>query len=172
MSEEPKMKQIRIEKVTFNIGTGAPGDNLDKGVVLLNKITGAKTVKTKTVKRIPTWGLRPGLEIGCRVTLRGKKAHELLVQMLKGVNNALKASQFDNAGNLAFGIKEYLDVPGIEYDASIGIRGFEIAVTLERPGYRVKKRVLKKAPVGKHHRITKEEAILFMQKEFNVVVEQ
>ena len=130
-----------------------PGDALDKGVMLLNKITGAKAVKTKTVKRIPTWGVRPGLEIGCKVTVRGKKAHEILGKMLKGVNNELKETNFDTSGNVAFGIKEYLDVPGIEYDATIGIRGFEIAVTLTRPGYRIKKRILKKSKITRKIRL-------------------
>ena len=59
------MKGIRIEKITLNIGAGKNEDLLKKGLKLLHKITSTKPVETKTKKRIPGWGLRPGLAIGC-----------------------------------------------------------------------------------------------------------
>ena len=40
------MREIRIEKVSLNIGVGKPGDELEKAVKLLGVITGAKPVKT------------------------------------------------------------------------------------------------------------------------------
>ena len=59
-----KMREIRIEKITLNIGAGKDVGKLEKGVKLLKNITGINPVKTVTQKRIPTWGLRPGLPIG------------------------------------------------------------------------------------------------------------
>src|SRR3989344_1673269 len=103
-----RMREIGIEKVSLNIGTGGPGEKLEKALKLLEKITGSKPVQTKTKLRIPTWGVRPGLVIGCKVTLRGKKAEELLGRLLKGVGNKLNKASFDNEGNVAFGIHEYL----------------------------------------------------------------
>ena len=66
------MKAIKIEKVTLNVGAGKEQSKLEKGIVLLKNITGINPVKTFTNKRIPTWGLRPGLPIGCKLTLRKK----------------------------------------------------------------------------------------------------
>src|SRR3989338_4408910 len=106
------MKEIRIEKVTLNIGAGKDQARLEKGLLLLNNITGIKPVKTFTKKRIPEWGLRPGLPIGCKLTLRKKKAEELLTRLLDAKNNRLGEKQFDNEGNLAFGVHEYIDISG------------------------------------------------------------
>ncbi len=58
------MRTIKIEKLTLNIGAGKNQDKLDKGVILLKYLTGMNPVKTVTQKRIPGWGLRPGLHIG------------------------------------------------------------------------------------------------------------
>ena len=90
------MKKIDIEKITLNMCVGQPGDNLDKAIRLLNKITTSKPIKTKAKKRIPTWSIRPGLEIGCKVTLRGSKAKELLKRLLASINNQLNEKNFDD----------------------------------------------------------------------------
>ncbi len=166
------MKRIKIEKVTLNIGSGKPGDELEKAVKLLNKITGCKPVKTEAKRRIPTWGLRPGLQIGTKVTLRGKPAQELLKRLLKAKDDLLNRENFDSLGNFSFGIHEYLDIPGIQYDPSIGIIGLEAAVTLTRPGYSVKLRRIKRRCIGKRHQITKEEAIEYMVNEFGIKIKE
>lgn len=165
-----KMKQIGVEKITLNIGVGTTGDKLEKATKLLTTITGEKPVTTKAKKRIPTLGVRPGLPIGCKVTLRGKKAEEVLIRLLKANKNTIKSSKFDNSGNLSFGIVEYIDIPEVEYDISIGIIGLEVAITLERPGFRIKRRTIKAKTIPKKHRITKEEAIEFMKNKFGVKV--
>ena len=170
MNDNP-MKNIRIEKITLNIGAGKDQARLEKGVSLLKHITGIDPIKTVTNKRIPTWGIRPGLPIGCKITLRKKSAKELLKRLLEAKNNRLKESQFDETGNISFGIPEYLDVAGIEYDMSIGIIGFEVAITLTRPGFGIKKRRVKPRQVGVCHRITKQESIAFMQQTFQIKVE-
>lgn len=157
------MKGIRIEKITLNIGAGKNEDLLKKGLKLLHKITSTKPVETKTKKRIPGWGLRPGLAIGCKVTVR-KDCETLLKRLVAAKDNALDQRNFDNQGNFSFGIPEYIDIAGLEYDPELQIIGLEAAVTLERPGFRVRKRTLKTAPVGKAHLISKEEAISFVQK--------
>lgn len=162
------MKDIKVEKVTLNIGTGKPGPELEKAVKLLTNITGKKPCETKTKRRIPTWGIRPGLVIGCKVTLRGKEAEELLERLFSAVENKLDPRKLDSTGNLSFGLKEYLDIPGTEYDLSIGIIGLDVAVTLSRPGYRVKQRKLKQTSIGRKHQITKEEARDFFEKRFKV----
>jgi len=158
-----KMKTIRVEKVTLNFGAGKDQALLEKGVKLIKHVTGISPVKTITQKRIQEWGLRPGLPIGCKLTLRGPRAIEVLGQLLESKEKILKERQFDTMGNLSFGIPEYIDIEGLEYDPDLKIIGLEVAVTLERPGYRVKRRRINTRSVGKKHQVTKEEAIAFVQ---------
>jgi large subunit ribosomal protein L5 len=164
------MKSIRIEKVTLNIGAGKDQARLEKGFVLLGAITNENPVKTVTSKRIQEWGLRPGLPIGCKITLRKQKASQLLSRLLEAIENRLKERQFDENGNVAFGIKEYIEIPGVKYDPKIGIMGLEVCVTLERPGFRIKKRKVMARKIPMRHRISKQESIEFMSKNFSVEV--
>jgi large subunit ribosomal protein L5 len=164
------MRTISVEKVTLNMGTGEPGAKLEKAKKLLKTVSNMKPVSTTTNKRIPTWKIRPGLEIGCKVTVRGQKAKELLKRLFQGAGNKISEQKFDKQGNFSFGLKEYLDIPGVKYDAEIGVIGFNVAVTLKRPGFRIEKRKLKKHDIPKKHRITKEEAMAFVKKEFNIEV--
>ena len=167
------MTNLRIEKITLNIGVGGAGDKLDKALKLLEKITNAKPIRTITMKRIPSWGVRPKLPIGAKITLRGKKAEGVLIRLLKSVDNKINLKKFDNTGNLSFGVKEYLDIPDVEYDPTLGIMGLEVAITLEKPGFRIKRRRLRNAKPGHKHLITKQESIDFMKKHFNVnIVEE
>ena len=86
------MREIRIEKVTLNIGAGKDQTRLDNGLVLLKNIAGAKPVRTFTNKRLQEWGLRPGLPIGCKVTLRKGKVNELLARLLlQDINSRVHA---------------------------------------------------------------------------------
>ena len=165
-----KMKEIKVAKVTLNIGAGKDQNLLKKGVKLLGAISNAKPIETITNKRIPGWGIRPGLPIGCKVTLRKKKALELLQNLLKAKESRLNNKQFDENGNIAFGIAEYIDIPGVKYDPDIGVLGLEICVTLERAGYRIKRRKICKKKVHKNHKIKKDEAIEFMENKFGVKV--
>lgn len=166
------MKQIKIEKVTLNIGVGEPGDKLEKASKLLTHITGMKPVQTETLERIPTWNIRPHLKIASKVTLRGKKAHDLLIRLLKAVNSKLPERKFDKYGNLSFGIPEYIDIADVEYNAQLGMYGLDVAVTLQRTGFRIKRRKIKQARIPKKHKIAKQEAIDFIKKEFDVLVEE
>jgi large subunit ribosomal protein L5 len=161
-------RSIRIEKVTLNIGAGKEQAVLEKGIKLISMITGIQPVKTRTNKRIAAWGIRPGLPVGCKLTLRKQKAIEVIKRLLEAKENTLQDSNFDDRGNISFGVPEYIDVPNVKYDPKIGIMGFQASITLTRPGFRVKKRKIRKAKIGKKHLITKQEAIAFMKTKFNL----
>ena len=128
-------------------------------------------IKTITSKRIQEWGLRPGLPIGCKLTLRKANIIKILPRLLEAVENKLMERQFDQNGNIAFGIHEYIEIPGVKYDPKIGIMGLEVCVTLERPGFRIKRRKLLQRKIPLRHRISKQEAIDFMASNFNTKVE-
>jgi large subunit ribosomal protein L5 len=160
--KENVMREIKIDKVVLNIGGTA--DTLEKGFKLLKYMTGKKPAKIKSNKRIPTWGVRPGLEVGTVVTLR-KDFMELLKRMLISIYNTLKKKQVSE-NNFSFGIKEYIEIPGVEYQREIGIMGFDVTIVFKRSGRRVMLRKMKKGKVSKKQIITKEEIIKFMEDTF------
>ena len=76
----------------------------------------------------------------------------------------------DNYGNISFGIDEYVHVPGLKYNPKIPMFGFNITITLERPGYSIKRRRLEKKRLPRRHIINQSEAIEFMKKEYGVTI--
>ncbi|MFQ6105489.1 MAG: 50S ribosomal protein L5 [Candidatus Hydrothermarchaeaceae archaeon] len=165
------MRDIRLSKVTVNIGVGEGGEKLAKAEKLLGELTNQMPVKTLARSTIPTFTVRKGVPIACKVTLRNKKAEEFLKKAFSALENRLSRKSFDKAGNVTFGIKEHIDIPGTSYDPSVGIFGMDVALTVERPGYRIKRRRIAKAKVSKKHRVTSEEAVEFIKKKYNVIVE-
>jgi large subunit ribosomal protein L5 len=166
MTEEKKkinpMKEIKIEKVILSVG--GTGENLEKDVKLLKILTGRKPAKKKTRKRIPSLGVRPKLEVGALVTIR-KNPEETLKKMLAAENNTLRKKQISE-NTFSFGIKEYIEIPGVEYQRDIGIRGLDVTVTFKRAGKRVRLKRAKKGKLPKRHKISKEEIIKFVEEKF------
>ena len=157
------MQEIKIEKVVLNIG--ATAENLEKGVRLLKLITGEKPAKRMSRKRIPSWGVRPKLEVGTVVTIR-KNFEQLLKRLLVAKENTLRKKQVSE-NNFSFGIKEYIEIPQMEYQRDIGIMGLDVTVVFKNYGRRVKIRKIKKGRVPKKQRIPKEEIIKFMEEKFS-----
>jgi large subunit ribosomal protein L5 len=89
---------------------------------------------------------------------------------LEAVGNRLSESSFDQQGNFAFGVKEHIEMPGTKYVPELGIIGFDVVATIERPGYRVKRRRVRRSRVGKSHVVTKDEAIQFIKANFGTEV--
>jgi len=163
------MKAIKIDKITLNIGVGKNEELLKKGLKLLQKISPVRPVNTITKKRIPSWGLRPGLAIGCKATIR-KDSEMVLKRLLAAKEFKLSGRNFDKQGNISFGMADYIDIEGLEYDPELKKMGLEVAVTLKRLGYRVKTRKVKQTAIGKFHQITKEEAINFAKEKIGVTI--
>ena len=163
------MQVVRLAKLTLNFGAGEAGTKLENGKKILDTVSGKASVITKTHKRT-TFGVAKHRPIGAMVTIRGKQATTLLATLLEANEKKLKASSFDSQGNVSFGIHEYINVPGIKYDPEVGILGFEVAVTLERPGYRVSRRRMRTGKIGKTHRVTPAAAQEFMKQTFGVTI--
>ncbi len=162
------MRDIKIEKITLNIGCGTKTP-IDTATTILKNVSGGKVVITKTKKR-STFNVPKNKEIGCKITLR-KNTTPFLKRLLEAKENKLRMSNFDRTGNFSFGIREYIDVPGTEYDPKLGVLGFDVCVTLERPGYRVKRKRLG-GKLGKGHLIKKEDAVEFAKEKFGIIVEE
>ena len=100
----------------------------------LTLIAGQKPVMTKARKSIATFKLREGMPIGCKVTLRSDRMDEFLERL---VNMALprvrdfhgiSGKNFDGRGNFAFGIKEQIIFPEINYDKVENVRGLDVVI--------------------------------------------
>ncbi len=129
------MQIPKLEKVIVNIGCGEAKDNskiIDNAMNDLAIITGQKPIVTKARKSVATFKIREGMNIGCKVTLRGSKMYEFVdrlfnaalprVRDFRGIN----PNSFDGRGNYSMGIKEQLIFPEIDYDKIDAIRGMDI----------------------------------------------
>jgi len=165
------MKRVYIEKVVVNIGVGTGGERLEKAANLLKELTGAEPSLKRAKRSIKDFGIRKGEPIGVMVTLRRDKAVEFLMRALQTVGNRIKRSSFDERGNVCFGIKEHIMLPGVKYDPAVGIWGMDVCVRLAKPGLRVQLRRRRKSKVGKGQLVTREEAVEFFQKVLGVQVD-
>ncbi len=152
-------RHVRIEKITLNIGCGT-AVKVENATKIIGLIAAMKPVVTVS-KRRSTFGVTKGTPIGCKVTIR-KDTTTVFKRLIAAKEFMLKEHNFDNTGNLSFGVNEYIDIPGVGYEPSIGMLGMDVCVTLCRPGYRVKRKRLSK-PIGARHVIAKQDAIAFVQ---------
>jgi large subunit ribosomal protein L5 len=165
------MKEIKIGKVVVNISVGQSGTPLNNAMEILEKLTGQRPAPRRAKQTVRGFGIRIREPIACIVTLRRERAKEFLRKALRAVGNRINPKSFDRTGNFAFGIKEHIDLPGTRYDPDLGIVGMDVIVNLERPGYRVKKKKHGRSKIGSNHKITPNEAIEFMEENFDVEVE-
>lgn len=167
--EQNPMLKPRIAKVTVNICVGGATERLSKAIRVLEQITGQKPVPRRAKRTIKDFGIRKGENIAAIVTLRKEKAIEFLKKAFEAIGYRLKASSFDEFGNVSFGIREHIMIPGVKYDPEIGIFGMDVAITIERPGYRVLRRKrCRKKHIPRRHRVTKEEAMVLLHQMFGV----
>lgn len=170
LEQQQDMKRIGVDKIVINIGVGKSGEPIDKAKKALLELTGQQPAVRGAKKTVRDFGIHKGEPIGTIVTLRREPALEFLRRVIAAKKNVLKASSFDNYGNISLGIHEHIDIPGTKYNPEIGIFGMDVNVVLSRPGYRIAKRSRKSAQIGRTHRINKEEAIDFFKQEFGAEV--
>ena len=131
------MQVPKIEKIVVNTGLGDIKDN-QKSMQTVEKelalITGQKPIYRKATKSVANFKLREGMNIGLKVTLRGRKMYDFYdklvsialprVRDFRGVS----ATAFDGRGNYALGLKEQLIFPEITYDQVEKIRGMDVVI--------------------------------------------
>lgn len=159
---ENPTRTIRIDKVVLS--TGGSSEKLEKGIKLLKLITGRTPAKMKSHKRIPAFEVRPNLEVGAVVTIR-KDLNAVVKRMLTAVENKLRTKQISE-NNFSFGIKEYIEIPGMDYQRELGIMGLDVTIVFKRMGRRVSLRKAKKGKIPTRQRISREEIIKFMKDNF------
>ena len=127
----------RLQKVVLNVGLGEASKSpkqLEAVVEELGAITGQKAVVTRAKKAIANFGIRAGVPVGARVTLRGARMYEFLdrfislavprVRDFRGLPNR----SFDGRGSYTFGMREQLIFPEVDYDKVEKIHGMDITV--------------------------------------------
>lgn len=164
------LTQPRIEKITVNIGVGEAGERLKKAETVLKNITHRQPVQTLSKTTNKDLGLRKRMPIGCKVTLRGKAATEFLMKALQTRDNKIAEYAFDDQGNFSFGIPDHTLFKDQKYDPDIGIFGMDVCITMEKPGYRVKRRRIQRRKIPHVHRVTREETMKYISETFNVEV--
>ncbi len=169
--KEKPMRKPRILKVSVNFAVGESGANLEKARELCQRITNQTPAEGKAKESVRGFGIRKHEPIAVFTTLRGQLATDFLKKAFWAVEETISKDNFDNFGNLSFGLEEHLKLPDIKYDPKIGVHGFNTTVVLERPGFRAKRRRLRPKKIPSRHKITKEEGIAFFKHEFNLGVE-
>ncbi|MFC3477147.1 50S ribosomal protein L5 [Halobacterium litoreum] len=165
-----EMREPRIEKVVVHMGVGRGGVDLQNAEEILGEITGQDTVRTQATQTDPEFGIREGDPIGAKVTLRADDAEDFLDRALPLAD--LAERQFDKTGNVSFGVEEHTDFPSQEYDPNVGIYGLDVTVNLVRPGYRVAKRDQVTRQIPSNHRLNTEDAVAFLEANFDVEVNE
>lgn len=132
------MRIPRIEKITLNMGVGEATQDKKKvtsAAEEMELIAGQKPVITKAKKSIAQFKLREGMPIGAKVTLRRERMYEFLDRLITIAMprirdfRGLNPKSFDGRGNYAFGIKEQIIFPEINYDRIDKVRGMDIIIT-------------------------------------------
>lgn len=153
----------RIHSVVINCSVGQAGDPLEKARKILEQITKRKPKLIRAKKTIRPFGIHKRMPMGWKITLRGEDAYQFLKRAFVAIDNTISELSIDEEGNFSFGIDEHIKIPGTKYDPELGTIGFDVNVSMERPGYRVKRRRLRKTKVPRRHRLTKEDTILFLK---------
>lgn len=164
------MKKISVSKVVLNMGVGKSGEPIERAKRALQQIAGQKPSPRMARATQRDWGVHKGEPIGVAVTVRKQPAIDLLKRLFAAKGNQLKSSSFDDFGNISFGIREHIDIPGVKYDPNIGIVGLNISIALARPGFNIRVRSKHKASVGQGHIITADDAKHFLGSEFGIQV--
>ena len=137
-SYQNRLEVPKIDKVVLNMGIGenvSDSKKINSAVDALELISGQKPVKTIAKKAIAGFKLREGLPVGVKVTLRKKIMYEFIDRLInialprvrdfRGLNN----KSFDGNGNYAFGIKEHIIFPEINYESVTDIWGMDVVIS-------------------------------------------
>lgn len=127
----------RLEKVILNMGVGAAAvdrKKLEAAEKDMVAISGQKVVITKARKSLANFKLKEGMPIGCKVTIRKDRMYDFVDRLVNVAMprirdfRGLSAKSFDGKGNYAFGIKEQIIFPEIDFDKIDNIRGMDIII--------------------------------------------
>jgi len=112
---ENPMAVPRLRKVVVAMGTGSPmqdKNRLAAAVEDMAKITGQKPQVRRAQRAVSNFKTRRDMEIGCRVTLRGKRMFEFVDRLINAAIprmrdfRGLNPKSFDGRGNYTMGVPD------------------------------------------------------------------
>jgi large subunit ribosomal protein L5 len=125
----------RLMKIVVNMGVGKAlqdKNRMEQAAENLTQITGQRAQIRKARLAVSGFRLREGNEIGCRVTLRGRRMYEFMDRLIsialprirdfRGVN----PKSFDGHGNYSMGLAEQVVFPEIDPDKVTFTQGMDI----------------------------------------------
>ena len=127
----------RLEKVVLNMGLGDVKDNakaFQQAVEEMTQIAGQKPIITRARKSVANFKVREGMNVGCKVTLRGPRMYDFLDKLMNVVLPRVRdfkgvpTKSFDGRGSYAMGVKEQLIFPEITYEQVEKVRGMDICI--------------------------------------------
>src|SRR5262245_8188947 len=134
-----KLSLPRLEKIVVNMGVGAATQekkHLETAAEALSQITGQKPIITIARKAISAFRLREGMQIGCKVTLRGRKMYEFMDRLislaLPRVRDfrVVSSVEFDGNGSYSLGLSEQLVFPELNPDKFTRVQGMNITFVI------------------------------------------
>ena len=129
----------KLEKIVVNMGVGSAiteKKHMEDAVAALTQITGQKPQIRLSRKAIANFRLREGMEIGCKVTIRGARMYEFLDRLislaLPRVRDfrGLNPNAFDGHGNYSLGLSEQLVFPELNPDKFTRPQGMNVTIVM------------------------------------------
>ena len=127
----------RLNKVVINMGLGSSIKDskvMDEAVKELAIISGQKPIITRAKKSISNFGVRKGMPVGCKVTLRNDRMYDFLDKFINVAIARIRdfrgvpSDSFDGRGNYTIGIKEQLIFPEIDFDQATNTLGMNVTI--------------------------------------------
>lgn len=137
LGRKNRLSLPKLEKIVVSMGVGsaiADKKHMEDAVAALAEITGQKPLVCKARKSVAGFRLREGMDIGCKVTLRGARMYEffdrLISLALPRVRDfrGLNPKAFDGHGNYSLGLTEQLVFPELNPDKFSRPQGMNIAI--------------------------------------------
>ncbi|UCH80835.1 MAG: 50S ribosomal protein L5 [Nitrospiraceae bacterium] len=131
------MQVPRLKSIVLNVGMGSATQDikpLESAAKELATISGQSAVITRAKKSIAGFKLRENMPIGCKVTLRGDRMYDFLDKFISLALprirdfRGISPKSFDGRGNFAYGIREQIIFPEINYDKIASMHGMDIVI--------------------------------------------
>jgi large subunit ribosomal protein L5 len=132
---ENRLSLPKLTKIVLNMGVGKAlqdKERMKQAAEHLAQIAGQRPQVTKARMAVSGFRLREGNEIGCRVTLRGRRMYEFLDRLINVALprirdfRGLNPKSFDGNGNYTMGLTEQLVFPEIDPDKVSFTQGMDI----------------------------------------------
>ena len=166
--KEQPMLRPKIESVIINVSLGQAGNPLNRAKQIIEDLTGQTPVDTVAKNTWRAWGIRKNQSVGCKVTVKGQPAYELLMRLFHANGYQLKERSIARTGNFGFGIIEHINIPGMSYNPNLGIIGMDVVVQMSRAGYRVKLRQYKKNKISTKHTFSTEDTKVLLVYQYGI----